>query len=61
MWLVSTFEKNYLRKIFFVSTFLDWYNPLEKWKKKRNILLIFLRKNGTLYTVYIRNYEVKKC
>ena len=25
MWLVSTFEKNYLRKIFFVSTFLDWY------------------------------------
>ena len=27
MWLVSTFEKIYLKKIFFVSTFLDWYNP----------------------------------
>ena len=26
MWLVSTFEKIYLKKIFFVSTFLDWYN-----------------------------------
>ena len=25
MWLVSTFEKIYLKKIFFVSTFLDWY------------------------------------
>lgn len=30
MWLVSTFEKIYLKKIFFVSTFLDWYNQLEK-------------------------------
>ena len=26
MWLVSTFEKIYFKKIFFVSTFLDWYN-----------------------------------
>ena len=26
MWLVSTFEKIYLKKIFFVSTFLDWYS-----------------------------------
>ena len=26
MWRVSTFEKLYLKKIFFVSTFLDWYN-----------------------------------
>ncbi len=25
MWLVSTFEKIYLKKIFFVSTSLDWY------------------------------------
>ena len=28
MWRVSTFEKIYLRKIFFVSTFLDWYSEL---------------------------------
>ena len=26
MWLVSTFEKIYLKKIFFVSTSLDWYS-----------------------------------
>ena len=29
MWLVSTFEKIYLKKIFFVSTFLDWYTKCE--------------------------------
>ena len=26
MWLVSTFEKTNLKILFFVSTFLDWYN-----------------------------------
>ena len=25
MWLMSTFEKGNKKKIFFVSTFLDWY------------------------------------
>ena len=25
MWLMSTFEKGNQKKIFFVSTFLDWY------------------------------------
>ena len=26
MWLMSTFENENLKIIFFVSTFLDWYN-----------------------------------
>lgn len=29
MWLMSTFEKGNQKKIFFVSTFLDWYSSKE--------------------------------
>lgn len=36
MWLMSTFENENLKIIFFVSTFLDWYNNLEPCKKERD-------------------------
>ena len=38
MWLVSTFEKIYLKKIFFVSTFLDWYKAVGLSRKLSSIL-----------------------
>ena len=51
MWLVSTFEKIYFKKIFFVSTFLDWYRKsLISWNCV-TILLFFLR--ITLHILFI--------
>lgn len=44
MWLVSTFEKIYLKKIFFVSTFLDWYKIHTMSLKKLIIYCQFLNK-----------------
>ena len=50
MWLVSTFEKIYLKKIFFVSTFLDWY-------KNGYYLFILLKNKKMLSDCCILNRE----
>ena len=44
MWLVSTFEKIYLKKIFFVSTFLDWYTKLFLVYTTHKIIAMIYRK-----------------
>lgn len=60
MWLVSTFEKIYLKKIFFVSTFLDWYNL-------RNLLLIItpankvVKKKLAFFKYHTAFYHVFPC
>ena len=46
MWLVSTFEKIYLKKIFFVSTFLDWYNFAKKFRGVAETAPFFLLKKN---------------
>ena len=45
MWLMSTFEKGNKKKIFFVSTFLDWYMKMGIPKKKWNYSVIIVQKN----------------
>ena len=57
MWLMSTFENENLKIIFFVSTFLDWYNrllrnpcacpDLETFFRKMLFEHIFFRKNAS--------------
>ena len=51
MWLMSTFEKGNQKKIFFVSTFLDWYNLPFKIAFScafKNIKFAFSCKSGAL-------------
>ena len=50
MWLVSTFEKIYLKKIFFVSTFLDWY-------------IHYIKQRLTILTkcIFRSNIYIEKC
>lgn len=45
MWLMSTFENENLKIIFFVSTFLDWYKTEQK--KRKNVIfgIGFTKKN----------------
>ena len=45
MWLMSTFENENLKIIFFVSTFLDWYNRAEKNRKNVIFGIGFTQKN----------------
>ena len=55
MWLVSTFEKIYFKKIFFVSTFLDWYIvallQCVKHKNRRLLNCVFF---GILHIIILR-------
>ena len=45
MWLMSTFENENLKIIFFVSTFLDWYKLHDLFRKNVFIQVIKYRKN----------------
>ena len=56
MWLMSTFENENLKIIFFVSTFLDWYNfscllfltgTKQSRKNRKNVIfgICFMQKN----------------
>lgn len=45
MWLMSTFENENLKIIFFVSTFLDWYKQSRKNRKNVILGICFMQKN----------------
>ena len=45
MWLMSPFENEILKIIFFVSTFLDWYKQSRKNQKNVILGIGFTQKN----------------
>ena len=54
MWLMSTFEKQILKILFFVSTFLDWYNCQTDVRKNVFLRLTNYRKNVLICLATLR-------
>lgn len=54
MWLMSTFENENLKIIFFVSTFLDWYKTEQKKSEKCDFWNLFYAEKRANYSLKSR-------